>query len=206
MNFLSGSIGCASVPVARIETDAIPLDGYPLCSSLNDGREIFSASDPSMCRWRTERRAGRSSRRRPCSSSRWAPTRSRGSSTAHNASRPACRRSAPARFRARCVSRKAGLAWPHPSTISSRASRYTNRSASFRFASAATMRANQLRFMVCRDGLRPGLRVAPHRPQAHPVRPGHLRHHSSQAVQDRRAGVGNVKNNDPSLIEPVTAS
>jgi Transposase DDE domain group 1 len=42
--------------------------------------------------------------------------------------------------------------------------------------------------MVCRDGLRAGLRVAPHCPQAHPVRPGHLRHHSSQAVQDRRAG------------------
>ena len=30
MNFLSGSIGPGTVPVARIETDAIPLDGYPL--------------------------------------------------------------------------------------------------------------------------------------------------------------------------------
>src|SRR5580693_6643799 len=46
MNFLSGSIGRASVPVARIETDAIPLDGYPLCSSLNDGREIIFGIRP----------------------------------------------------------------------------------------------------------------------------------------------------------------
>jgi multiple sugar transport system ATP-binding protein len=29
MNFLSGSIARGTVPVARIETDAIPLDGYP---------------------------------------------------------------------------------------------------------------------------------------------------------------------------------
>ena len=46
MNFLSGSIGRASVPVARIETDAIPLEGYPLCSLLNDGREIIFGIRP----------------------------------------------------------------------------------------------------------------------------------------------------------------
>src|SRR6202008_1710527 len=38
--------GRASVPVARIETDAIPLDGYPLCSSLNDGCEIIFGIRP----------------------------------------------------------------------------------------------------------------------------------------------------------------
>jgi len=41
MNFLSGSIGRGTVPVARIETDAIPLDGYPLCTSIGDSREII---------------------------------------------------------------------------------------------------------------------------------------------------------------------
>jgi multiple sugar transport system ATP-binding protein len=46
MNFLSGSIRRASVPVARIETDAIPLDGYPLCTSLNDGRQIIFGIRP----------------------------------------------------------------------------------------------------------------------------------------------------------------
>jgi len=46
MNFLSGSIGRASVPVARIERDAIPLDGYPRCGSLNDGREIIFGIRP----------------------------------------------------------------------------------------------------------------------------------------------------------------
>src|SRR5262249_19247505 len=105
MNFLSGSIGRASVPVARIETDAIPLDGYPLSARSMTVARSFSASAPSMCHWRTKTRAGRSSKRRPCSSSRWAPTRSRGSSTARNASRPVCCRSAPERFRAKCVSR-----------------------------------------------------------------------------------------------------
>jgi ABC-type sugar transport system ATPase subunit len=69
----------------------------------------FSASDPSMCRWRTKRRAGRSSKRRPCSSSRWAPTRSGGSNTGHNASRPACHRGARERFRERCVSRSTSV-------------------------------------------------------------------------------------------------
>jgi multiple sugar transport system ATP-binding protein len=46
MNFLSGSIAHASVPAARIEGDAIPLDGYPLCTSLADGREIIFGIRP----------------------------------------------------------------------------------------------------------------------------------------------------------------
>jgi len=46
MNFLSGSLARASVPVARIETDAIPLDGYPLCASFSDGREIIFGIRP----------------------------------------------------------------------------------------------------------------------------------------------------------------
>jgi multiple sugar transport system ATP-binding protein len=46
MNFLSGSIGRASVPVARIEADAIPLDGYPLCTLFDDGREIIFGIRP----------------------------------------------------------------------------------------------------------------------------------------------------------------
>jgi multiple sugar transport system ATP-binding protein len=45
MNFLSGSIARGPVPVARIETDTIPLDGYPLCSS-DDGREIIFGIRP----------------------------------------------------------------------------------------------------------------------------------------------------------------
>ena len=45
MNFLSGSIGHASGPVARIEAEAIPLDGYP-CRSLADGREIVFGIRP----------------------------------------------------------------------------------------------------------------------------------------------------------------
>jgi multiple sugar transport system ATP-binding protein len=46
MNFLSGSIARGPVPVARIETDTIPLDGYPLCSSFDDGREIIFGIRP----------------------------------------------------------------------------------------------------------------------------------------------------------------
>jgi multiple sugar transport system ATP-binding protein len=46
MNFLSGSLTCGTVPVARIESDAIPLDGYPLCTSFNDGREIIFGIRP----------------------------------------------------------------------------------------------------------------------------------------------------------------
>ena len=45
MNFLWGSIGHASGPVARIEAEAIPLDGYP-CRSLADGREIVFGIRP----------------------------------------------------------------------------------------------------------------------------------------------------------------
>ncbi|HEY1430126.1 MAG TPA: hypothetical protein VGF39_00605, partial [Stellaceae bacterium] len=45
-NFLSGSIARASAPVAKIEADAIPLDGYPLCSSFDDGREIIFGIRP----------------------------------------------------------------------------------------------------------------------------------------------------------------
>ena len=46
MNFLSGSIGRGTVPVARIETDAIPLNGYPLCTSFGDSREIIFGIRP----------------------------------------------------------------------------------------------------------------------------------------------------------------
>jgi multiple sugar transport system ATP-binding protein len=46
MNFLSGSIARGPVPVARIETDAIPLDSYPLCGSFDDGREIIFGIRP----------------------------------------------------------------------------------------------------------------------------------------------------------------
>ena len=46
MNFLSGSIARGPVPVARIETDTIPLDGYPLCSTSDDGREIIFGIRP----------------------------------------------------------------------------------------------------------------------------------------------------------------
>ena len=46
MNFLSGSIGRGTVPVARIETDAIPLHGYPLCTSFGDSREIIFGIRP----------------------------------------------------------------------------------------------------------------------------------------------------------------
>ena len=46
MNFLAGSIARKTPPVARIETDAIPLDGYPLCNSFDDGREIIFGIRP----------------------------------------------------------------------------------------------------------------------------------------------------------------
>jgi multiple sugar transport system ATP-binding protein len=46
MNFLSGSIARGPAAVARIETDAIPLDGYPLCSSFDDGQEIIFGIRP----------------------------------------------------------------------------------------------------------------------------------------------------------------
>jgi len=46
MNFLSGSIARGTTSVARIETDAIPLDGYPLCTSFNDGQEIIFGIRP----------------------------------------------------------------------------------------------------------------------------------------------------------------
>jgi multiple sugar transport system ATP-binding protein len=46
MNFLSGSIARGTVPVARIETDAIPLDGYPPRTSLGDNREIIFGIRP----------------------------------------------------------------------------------------------------------------------------------------------------------------
>jgi multiple sugar transport system ATP-binding protein len=46
MNFLSGSIMRGSAPVARIETDAILLDGHPSCHALADGREIVFGIRP----------------------------------------------------------------------------------------------------------------------------------------------------------------
>jgi multiple sugar transport system ATP-binding protein len=46
MNFLSGSIARGPEPVARIETDTIPLDGYPLRNSFDDGREIIFGIRP----------------------------------------------------------------------------------------------------------------------------------------------------------------
>jgi len=46
MNFLSSSIACGTMPVARIETDAIPLDGYPHCTSFNHGQEIIFGIRP----------------------------------------------------------------------------------------------------------------------------------------------------------------
>ena len=46
MNFLSGSIVRGSAPVARIETEAIPLDGYPFCASPDEGREIVFGIRP----------------------------------------------------------------------------------------------------------------------------------------------------------------
>ena len=42
--------------------------------------------------------------------------------------------------------------------------------------------------VVCLDGLCAAVRLAPHRPAPHAVRQSDLRHHSSQAAQDRRPG------------------
>jgi multiple sugar transport system ATP-binding protein len=46
MNFLLGSIGRASGPVARIEADAIPLGDYPSRTQLEDGCEIVLGIRP----------------------------------------------------------------------------------------------------------------------------------------------------------------
>jgi len=46
MNFLTGSIMRGSAPVARIEADAIPLDGHPSCDALTEGREIIFGIRP----------------------------------------------------------------------------------------------------------------------------------------------------------------
>src|SRR5204862_8287104 len=40
------AIARASVPVAKIEADVIPLDGYPLRTSFADGREIIFGIRP----------------------------------------------------------------------------------------------------------------------------------------------------------------
>ena len=99
MNFLSGSIGRASGPVARIEADAIPLDGYPFAQLACRRPGDRLRHPPRACVARQPRDARvRSLRPRPCSSSRWAPTRSVVPVRRRNASRPACRRSAPERL------------------------------------------------------------------------------------------------------------
>src|SRR6516162_4638154 len=54
--------------------------------------------------------------------------------------------------------------------------------------SAHTMRANPAAAMVRLDGLCADLRLTPHRPQAHPVRPRLVRHHPPQTAEDRGAG------------------
>jgi multiple sugar transport system ATP-binding protein len=46
MNFLSGSIGRASGPTARIENDAIALDGYPFRASFADAGEVIVGIRP----------------------------------------------------------------------------------------------------------------------------------------------------------------
>jgi len=46
MNFLSGSLGRASAPVARIERDVIPLDGYPFRGPFADGGEVVFGIRP----------------------------------------------------------------------------------------------------------------------------------------------------------------
>jgi multiple sugar transport system ATP-binding protein len=46
MNFLSGSLARASAPVAKIEADAIPLDGYPFCAPFVDGGEVVFGIRP----------------------------------------------------------------------------------------------------------------------------------------------------------------
>ncbi len=44
--------------------------------------------------------------------------------------------------------------------------------------------------VVCLDGLRAALRLAPHRPGAHAVRRGHLRHDPAETAEARRTGPG----------------
>jgi hypothetical protein len=51
--------------------------------------------------------------------------------------------------------------------------------------STATMRTNQSAPVVLLDGLYPAVRYAPYRTPRHRIRQRHLRHHSSQAPQDR---------------------
>jgi multiple sugar transport system ATP-binding protein len=46
MNFLSGTLGRASMPVAKIEADAIPLGGYPFRSPFADGGEVIFGIRP----------------------------------------------------------------------------------------------------------------------------------------------------------------
>ncbi|MBV8118345.1 MAG: ABC transporter ATP-binding protein [Alphaproteobacteria bacterium] len=46
MNFLSGSLGRASAPAVRIETDAISLDGYPFCAPVADGGKVVFGIRP----------------------------------------------------------------------------------------------------------------------------------------------------------------
>src|SRR6516164_76777 len=46
MNFLSGSLGRASMPVAKIEADAIPLDGYPFRAAFAAGSEVIFGIRP----------------------------------------------------------------------------------------------------------------------------------------------------------------
>jgi multiple sugar transport system ATP-binding protein len=46
MNFLSGSLGRASMPVAKIETDAIALGSYPFGAPFADGGEVIFGIRP----------------------------------------------------------------------------------------------------------------------------------------------------------------
>ena len=46
MNFLSGSLGRASAPVANIEYDTFPLDGYPFSTPFADGGEVVFGIRP----------------------------------------------------------------------------------------------------------------------------------------------------------------
>ena len=46
MNFLSGSIGRASGPAARIQADAIPLGSYPFGAPFADGGEVIVGIRP----------------------------------------------------------------------------------------------------------------------------------------------------------------
>ena len=46
MNFLSGSLGRASAPMAKIESDAILLDSYPFRTPFADGGEVVFGIRP----------------------------------------------------------------------------------------------------------------------------------------------------------------